>query len=68
MNAPPLCPTCHQPASEALAGHEHGWECRNEACPLFGEEVGIDSDHGAHQLEDIDDDHPGVPTPDGTLD
>lgn len=34
---PPLCPSCGQPASEALAGPEHGWECRNEACPEFGQ-------------------------------
>jgi hypothetical protein len=33
----PLCPTCGQPASTALAGPEHGWECRNEACPEFGQ-------------------------------
>src|SRR5882762_9296020 len=39
---PPLCPTCGQPASVALAGPEHGWECRNEACPEFGQPL---SDH-----------------------
>lgn len=33
----PLCPTCSQPASTALAGPAHGWECRNEACPEFGQ-------------------------------
>ena len=33
----PICPTCAQPASRALAGPEHGWECRNEACPEFGQ-------------------------------
>jgi hypothetical protein len=33
----PICPSCGQPASEALAGPEHGWECRNEACPEFGQ-------------------------------
>ncbi len=33
----PLCPTCGQPASQALGGPEHGWECRNEACPEFGQ-------------------------------
>ena len=33
----PLCPSCGQPASEALAGPEHGYECRNEACPEFGQ-------------------------------
>jgi hypothetical protein len=36
---PPLCPTCGQPASEALGGPEHDWECRNEACPEFGQPV-----------------------------
>ncbi|HTE64037.1 MAG TPA: hypothetical protein VK631_27005 [Solirubrobacteraceae bacterium] len=36
---PPLCPTCGQPASEALGGPEHEWECRNEACPEFGQPV-----------------------------
>jgi len=35
----PLCPDCGQPASTALAGPEHGWECRNEACPEFGQAV-----------------------------
>jgi hypothetical protein len=39
---PPLCPTCGQPATEALAGPEHGWECRNEACPEFGQAVDAD--------------------------
>jgi hypothetical protein len=34
---PPLCPSCGQPASQALAGPEHGWECRNEACSEFGQ-------------------------------
>jgi len=34
---PPLCPDCGQPGSEALAGAPHGWECRNEACPEFGQ-------------------------------
>jgi hypothetical protein len=38
----PLCPTCGQPASEALAGPEHGWECRNEACPEFGQALSDD--------------------------
>ena len=41
---PPLCPTCGQPASEALGGPEHDWECRNEACPEFGQAV------DAHEL------------------
>jgi len=35
----PLCPDCGQPASLGLAGPEHGWECRNEACPEFGQAV-----------------------------
>ena len=39
---PPLCPSCDQPASEALAGPEHGWECRNEACPEFGQALDAD--------------------------
>ena len=39
---PPLCPSCGQPASTALAGPEHGWECRNEACPEFGQAVRAD--------------------------
>lgn len=37
--SPPMCPSCGQPASTALAGPEHGWECRNEACPEFGQPV-----------------------------
>lgn len=40
--AAPICPTCGQPASEALAGPEHDWECRNEACPEFGQPVAAD--------------------------
>jgi len=36
---PPLCPTCGQPASQALAGPEHDWECRNEACAEFGQAI-----------------------------
>ena len=39
---PPLCPSCGQPASEALGGPEHDWECRNEACPEFGQAVRAD--------------------------
>lgn len=35
----PLCPSCGQPASTALAGAEHDWECRNEACAEFGQPV-----------------------------
>jgi hypothetical protein len=37
--SPPVCPDCGQPASQALAGPEHGWECRNEACAEFGQPV-----------------------------
>jgi hypothetical protein len=37
--SPPLCPSCGQPASTALAGAEHDWECRNEACPEYGQPV-----------------------------
>ena len=40
--SPPLCPSCGQPASEALAGPAHGWECRNEACPEFGQTLSAD--------------------------
>jgi hypothetical protein len=39
---PPLCATCGQPASDALAGPEHGWECRNESCPEFGQSIARD--------------------------
>ena len=42
MTAPPICPSCGQPASTALAGPEHGWECRNEACPEFGQAIEAD--------------------------
>jgi hypothetical protein len=38
----PLCPSCGQPASEALGGPAHDWECRNEACPEFGQAVRAD--------------------------
>jgi hypothetical protein len=47
----PLCPTCFQPATTALAGHEHGWECANEACPEFGQAVLSDE----VSEEDLDD-------------
>jgi hypothetical protein len=33
----PICPTCGQPASLALAAPTDQWECRNEACPEFGQ-------------------------------
>ena len=39
---PPLCPTCGQPASEALGGPDHDWECRNEACTEFGQPIRAD--------------------------
>lgn len=39
MTDAPLCPTCGQPATTALAGPEPGWECRNEACPEFGQAI-----------------------------
>ena len=32
------CPTCGQPATRAL-GPDDGWECRNEACPEFGQRL-----------------------------
>ncbi|HZO36014.1 MAG TPA: hypothetical protein VFB41_03970 [Solirubrobacteraceae bacterium] len=35
----PRCPDCGQPASTALAGPEHGWECRNEGCAEFGQPI-----------------------------
>lgn len=40
--APPICPTCGQPASRALGGPEHDWECGNESCPEFGQPVGAE--------------------------
>jgi hypothetical protein len=42
VSSPPVCPTCGQPASEALGGPEHDWECRNEACPEFGQPLQAD--------------------------
>ena len=33
-----LCPTCGQPATRAFPPDE-GWECRNEACPEFGQQL-----------------------------
>ena len=42
MTDAPVCPSCGQPASTALAGPEHGWECRNEACAEFGQPVADD--------------------------
>jgi hypothetical protein len=37
MTTAPLCPSCGQPASQGLADTDPGWECRNEACPEFGQ-------------------------------
>jgi hypothetical protein len=45
VSDPPICPSCGQPASTALAGAEHDWECRNEACPEFGQAVEPDEPH-----------------------
>jgi hypothetical protein len=36
---PPLCGSCGQPESQALAGPEHRWECRNGACSEFGQAI-----------------------------
>jgi hypothetical protein len=49
---PPHCPSCRQPASEALAGPEHGWECRNEACPEYGQSVAADELERAERDEE----------------
>ncbi len=46
MPSAPTCPTCGQPASTALAGPEHGWECRNEACAEFGQAIQADEPGG----------------------
>jgi uncharacterized protein (DUF1810 family) len=35
----PLCPTCGQPTTLGFADTGDGWECRNEACPEFGQIV-----------------------------
>jgi ribosomal protein S27AE len=35
----PVCPTCGQPAVEALADPDDGWECGNEACPEYGQAI-----------------------------
>jgi hypothetical protein len=48
---PPLCPSCGQPASEALGGPAHDWECRNEACPEFGQAVRADEPSGDEKPE-----------------
>lgn len=39
---PPLCPTCGQPATTALTSSGRDWECENEACPEFGQEIRAD--------------------------
>jgi hypothetical protein len=39
MSAAPLCPTCGQPAAEAIGGPEHESEHR-EVCPGCGQSVG----------------------------
>lgn len=39
---PPVCPSCGQPATTALADAEHGWECGNEACTEFGQPIRAD--------------------------
>jgi hypothetical protein len=36
-DSPPLCPSCGQPAGTGLSGADQGWECRNEACPEYGQ-------------------------------
>jgi hypothetical protein len=51
---PPLCPSCGQPASTALAGAEHDWECRNEACPEFGQPI------AANEPERVEPPDPGA--------
>jgi hypothetical protein len=35
--SPPVCPTCGQPATLGFADTGDGWECRNEACPEYGQ-------------------------------
>jgi hypothetical protein len=52
--SPPLCPSCGQPASTALGGAEHDWECRNEACPEFGQPI------DPHEPERVDPPDPGA--------
>lgn len=60
-NSSPLCPTCMQPATVALAGPPHSLECRNEACPEFGQPAFYDSDNGSRVVDHIDDAHPASP-------
>jgi hypothetical protein len=40
----PICPTCSQPGTLALAAPTERWECRNEACPEFGQVLDPRSD------------------------
>jgi hypothetical protein len=42
--ASPICPTCGQPATLALAAPTERWECRNEACPEFGQVLDPNTD------------------------
>jgi hypothetical protein len=42
--ASPICPTCGQPATRSLAAPTERWECRNEACPEFGQVLDPRSD------------------------
>lgn len=56
----PLCPTCRQPASESLAGGPKGWECRNEACPEYGQPIRRDEPTEVQSVSGTD---PGVEDP-----
>ena len=38
MEKTPLCPTCGQPGTRAF-GPDGEWECRNEACPEYGQAI-----------------------------
>jgi hypothetical protein len=51
----PLCPSCGQPASLGLADTDPGWECRNEACPEYGQPVRADEDPGPQERDPGDD-------------
>jgi hypothetical protein len=45
VNTPaPICPTCDQPGTLALAAPTEQWECRNEACPEFGQVLDPNTD------------------------
>jgi len=41
METTPLCPTCGQPGTRAF-GPDEEWECRNEACPEYGQVLRAD--------------------------